>query len=257
MARLLLLMMLQFVGKPRLALLFLTPFLGWLVPGRGLAQPPEYFARIIDEGNVKFTFYDPAGEPRTHRGYTTFQLDVHYRSTYQYRWSDRENGRQLLVQPIIGQIDYRLANEVQLPETLNHDRRWREPLVKHEFDHVAMTLDPRVRLLIEQVCRNTPDIIRELPPGTQVTGALIDRLIHEAVEPRYQSVLELLVANENDFDRATLHGLRDLPDRREYFESLFTEPNLKQQNFPYLNEVKRLLREKSYREARLPYRFEN
>ncbi len=256
MVRLLVPMILQFLQKPSFALLLLALFSGGWTPSQGLAEPPEYFARIIDEGNVTFKFYDPAGEPRTHPGYTTFQFDVHYRSTYQWQ-VDAASGRRLVVQPTIGQITYQLVNEVQLPEALNHDQRWTHPLVKHEFDHVAMTVDPRIRLLIEHVCRNTPRIVRDLPSGTQVTDSLLDRLIHEAVEPRYQSVLDVLAANENDLDKVTVHGRRILANRRDYFESLFTEPNLKQHGFPYLGEVKQLLREKSFREAKLPYLFDN
>ncbi len=242
--------------KTTVALVLLTSFFSWFVPRHGLAEPPEYFARMIDEGNVTFKFYDPADEPRTHRGYTTFLFEVHFQSTYQYRWVDLADRRQVLIEPTIDQFTYRLTNEIQLPQDLNHDRRWADPLVKHEFDHVAMTLDPRVRMLIEQVCRDTPKIVRELPPGTQAKASLVDRVIREVVEPRYQSVLGLLIANENDLDRATLHGRRDLPDRREYFGSLFTEPNLRQHGFPYLNEVKQLLRSKSYREVPLPYRLD-
>lgn len=242
--------------KTTIALALLASLFNWFVPCRGLAEPPEYLARMIDEGNVTFKFYDPAKESRTHRGYTTFRLEVNFRSTYQYRWVDLADRRRILIEPTIDQFTYRLTNEIQLPQELNHDRRWTDPLVKHEFDHVAMTLDPRMRMLIEQVCRDTPNFVRELPPGTQAKASLVDRMIHEVVEPRYQSVLGLLIANENDLDRATHHGRRDLPDRREYFGSLFTEPNLRQHGFPYLNEVKQLLRNKSYREARLPYRLD-
>ncbi|MHB8900979.1 MAG: hypothetical protein ACYC6Y_19705, partial [Thermoguttaceae bacterium] len=228
-----------------------------LSPGPGRAEIPDYFSRIIKEGNVTFKYYDPVHAPQTHRGYTTFQLDVSYRSTYQYRWTDRPAARQLFVEPTVGSITYKLVNEVRLPDSLDHDRRWTDPLVRHEFDHVAMTLDPRVRLLVEHLCRSTPPVARELPPGTQPASALMDRLVHEAVEPRYQSVLQVLIANENDLDRVTRHGSRDLPDRRGYFGALFTEPNLKQHGFPYLDEVMPLLREKAYRQAELPYRFDD
>lgn len=222
-----------------------------------IAEPPAYFARLIDKGKVTFDFYDPIRQPRTHRGYTTFQYDVTYRSTFQYQWVDKADGRQVSIQPKIGQIKCKLVNEVQLPDTLNHDRRWTNSLVKHEFDHVAITVDPRVPMLIEHLCGGTPNIVRAVPKNTPIGDELAERLIHEVVETRYEAVLKLLIANENDLDVQTRHGRWDLPDRRVYFSSLFTEPNLKRQRFPFLDEVKPLLRKKSYREAELPYRFEN
>ena len=217
------------------------------------AEPPEYFERLIKEANVTFKFYDPVREPRTHRGYTTFHLDVRYRSSYSYRWTDRPGVRLLQVEPKIGPITYQLTNEVQLPHSLNTDRRWTNSLVKHEFDHVAMTVDPRVRMLIEYLCHRVSGFSHRLPANGQVNDALVERLIAQRVDPRYGAVIDMLLANEKEFDVVTSHGLRELPDRAAYFQSLFTEENLKQFKFPYLSEVRPLLRKKSYREAKLPY----
>lgn len=230
---------------------------GWPATDPAHADPPDYFARLIDAGNVGFEFYDPVREPRKHHGYTTFQYNVTYRSSFRYQWADRPNGRQVSIQPKIDQVRCTVANVVQLPETLNHDRRWSNSLVEHEFDHVAMTLDPRVRMLIEHLCEGTPNLAGILPPGTPVTDEVLERMIHEAVESRYQAVHKLLMANQNDLDVQTRHGVADLGDRRGYFGGLFAESNLKEHRFPFLEEVKPLLRTKSYREAALPYRFEN
>ena len=229
--------------------------LGVLPTTTAAAEPPEYFARLIDKGNVTFVYYDPAQQPRTHQGYTTFRYNVTYRSDYQYQWVDQPTGRQLVIVPEISQVKCSLANEVELPSTLNHDRKWTSSLVKHEFDHVAMTLDPRVRMLIEHLCKRTPKILRTLPLATQVTDELVEEMIHKAVDSRYQPVLKLLLANERDLDVHTRHGMSRLPDRREYFNSLFMELNLKQFRFPLLGEVRPLLRTKAYREAKLPYEF--
>ena len=233
------------------AVLLLTPLVGGLISQRASGETPEYYARLIDEADVSFAFYDPVRDPRQHQGYTTFHYDVRYRSAYQYRL----NGRRIRIDPYVGWFAYQLSNEVLLPESLDHDGRWASSLVQHEFDHVAMTVDPRIRMLIEQVCRATPAIVRDVSLGAEVNGQLIDRLIHDAVEPRYQAVLDLLIANEKDLDKVTRHGRHDPPDRRAYFKALFTEPNLKQHGFPYLADVKPLLRTRGYREAQLPYRF--
>ena len=246
-------------GKPYFKRLLLPGFLafvqGWVGTESIDAKTPEYFARLIDKGNVTFVFYDPVREPRSHQGYTTFHYDVTYRSSYQYQWADRIDGRQLVIDVKISQVKCAVSNQVDLPSTLNHDRRWTNSLVRHEFDHVAMTLDPRVRLLIEDLCASTPKIVRTLPASTLVTDEFVGRIVHEVVDSRYQAVLQLLLANENDLDAQTQHGLRELPNRETYFRSLFTEPNLRKQRFPFLEEVRPLLRNKAYREAKLPYFF--
>jgi hypothetical protein len=230
---------------------------GALAVDPAVADPPAYFSHLIDAGKVTFDFYDPIRQPRIHRGYTTFHYDVSYRSSFQYQWVDQAGGRRVSIQPKIGQVKCTIVNEVQLPDTLNHDGRWTNSLVKHEFDHVAITVDPRVRMLIEHLCAGTPKIVRIVPKDTVIGDEFVERLIRELVAPRYQAVLKLLIANENDLDVQTRHGRWDLPDRREYFGSLFMESNLKQQRFPFLDEVRPLLGKKSYREAELPYQYEN
>lgn len=234
-------------------LLLLALAHGWVCPEPVGAEPPECFARLISEGNVTFVFYDPVREPRLHRGYTTFRYDVKYRSNFQYRWTDQADGRQLVIEAKIDQIKCTVTNQVELPSSLDHNRRWTNSLVKHEFDHVAMTVDPRIRMLIETLCEGIPKIVRTLPASTPVTDESVERLLHEVVDSRYQAVLQLLLTNENDLDAQTRHGFHDLPDRNTYFRSLFTEPNLRRHRFPFLEEVRPLLRKKSYREADLPY----
>ena len=227
----------------------------WVVGSAAGGEPPDYFARLIDEGNVTFVFYDPVREPRTHQGYTTFRYDVSYQSSYQYRWLEQPTGRQLTIEAEISGVECVVSNQVELPNEFRSDRNWTNSLVRHEFDHVAMTVDPRARMLIEYLCKRTPTIVRTVASSTTVTDEMVERLIHETVDPRYQAVLELLFANEQDLDIQTRHGMGRLPDRRAYFGALFTEPNLKQHRFRFLEEVRPLLRTKKFREAKLPYDF--
>ena len=217
------------------------------------AETPEYFRRVIDEAGVSLVFYDPVREPRVHRGYTAFRLDMFYDASFQYRWEDGAAGRRVTIQTEIGNLRYRISNRVELPQYLDRDDWWNNSLVRHEFDHVAMTVDPRVRMLFEHLCRNISPITRRLPRAAPVNDAVIKAIIQEEVERRYNAVIDLLIANEHALDAATGHGSRRLADRAAYFRSLLLEPNLKEHDFPFLAEVKDLLQTKAYQEAPLPY----
>lgn len=226
----------------------------WILSNQAaLAETPEYFRRLIDEAGVSFAFYDPVQEPRVHRGYTAFRLDMSYEASFQFRWEDGAAGRNVTIQTHIGNIRYRLSNRVELPQYLDNNDRWNDSLVRHEFDHVAMTVDPRVRMLFEHLCRKVAPITRRLPLASPINDAVVKAIIREEVERRCNAVIDLLIANEHALDVATGHGSRQLADRAAYFRALLLEPNLQQHNFPYLVEVNDLLQTKAYQEAPLPY----
>ncbi len=172
---------------------------------------------------MSFAFYDPVQEPRVHRGYTAFRLDMFYDASFQYRWEDGAAGRSVTIQTRIGNIRYRLSNRVELPQYLDNNDRWNDSLVRHEFDHVAMTVDPRVRMLFEHLCRKVAPISRRLPLASPINDAVVKAIIHEEVERRCNAVIDLLIANEHALDVATSHGSRQLADRAAYFRSARNE----------------------------------
>ena len=170
----------------------------WILSNQAaLAETPEYSRRLIDEAGVSFAFYDPVQEPRVHRGYTAFRLDMFYDASFQYRWEDGAAGRSVTIQTRIGNIRYRLSNRVELPQHLDKNDRWNDSLVRHEFDHVAMTVDPRVRMLFEHLCRKVTPITRRLPLASPINDAVVKAIIHEEVERRCNAVIDLLIASEH------------------------------------------------------------
>jgi len=66
-------------------------------------------------------------------------------------------------------------------------------------------------------------------------------------------VTDAIKANQELFDKVTRHGARPIKDRKKFFGALYTEPNLKEIGFPYLDEVRDILKSVQYSKAELPY----
>ena len=224
--------------------------------GYAPADVPPYFKRLIEAGGVEFEFYDPEKTPREHLGHTQFNLHVRHRSSFQFGWTVGRDVRYLTIRATISDVSPRLTHTITLPRRLDSDRRWNDRLVKHEFDHVAISCDPRVLMLVESLYDEVDTIDRTVPPGTRIDNRFVGEIVNEQLTSRLKAVIEAVKANQNLLDEVTRHGVRPIADRKKVFGSLYTEPNLKEIGFPYLGEVRDILKSTAYREAELPYRVD-
>jgi hypothetical protein len=220
------------------------------------ADVPPYFERLIEAGNVEFEFYDPEKTPREHLGHAQFKLHVRHRSSFQFGWTIGRGVRHLTIRATISDISPRLTHTITLPKWLDSDRRWRSQLVKHEFDHVAISCGPRVMMLVERLYDGVDTIDQSVPSGTRIDNRFVEKLVNEQISSRLKAVIDVMQANQNLLDEVTRHGIRPIAEGKKFFGSLYTEPNLKEIGFPYLGEVGDILRSKAYREAELPYQVD-
>ena len=220
------------------------------------ADVPPYFKRLIEAGNVEIEFYDPVKDPHTHLGHTEFKLHVSHRSSFQFGWTLGRDVRELTIRATIRGVSPRLTHTITVPDWLDSDRRWDDRLMKHEFDHVAISCDPRVTMLVEHLYDGVDTIEQTVKPDTRIDNRFVEKLMNERLNSRLKAVVEAVMANQHLLDDVTRHGLRKIADRKNFFDSLYTEPNLKMNGFPYLGEVRDLLKSKTYREAKLPYQVD-
>ena len=213
---------------------------------------PPYFKRLIEAGNVEFEFYDPEKTPREHLGHTRFELHVRHRSSFQFGWTVGRGVRHLTIRATVSDISPRLTHTITLPNWLDSDRRWKSRLMKHEFDHVAISCDPRVLMLVERLYDGVETIDQSVPSGTRIDNRFVEKLVNEQLNSRLKAVVEAMKANQNLLDEVSRHGVRPIADRKEFFSSLYTEANLKEIGFPHSGEVRDILKSRSYTEAELP-----
>jgi hypothetical protein len=206
----------------------------------GLERPPAPpdLQPLIKAGRVAFKFYDPQKDPRQHSGLATFKVTLTYKHRPALR-RDMKGGRtRRIVVPHFIKLAVHIRHEVLLPNDIATETFWSDTLVRHEFDHVAISSDPRVTRLLQHMLRN---LRIEIAEQTLADEKRLNQLITDEVEKRGHAIHGLLEANYLLLDQATEHGTRPLPDREAFFQSLFTKTNLDEMKFPYLGEVVDLL----------------
>ena len=216
-------------------------------------QPPAYFRQLIDTGGVKFEFYDRRPEGQRWPGRANFWLNVPYQTTYRYRTEPVGNKKLLTIDVTLESVKFELSHKLVLPRSLNHARSWRQRLMKHEFDHVAISSDPRMFMLVEHLHRNVKQIKATVAESETPDKKFLLSRIEKEFAARRDAVNQLIRANYVLLDKVSRHGVAPIPNRRLFFESLYTKSNLDAAGFAYTGEVLGLLKSKAYREAKLLY----
>lgn len=216
----------------------------------GPRDAPADLQRLIDAGNVKFEFYNPIKDPKKFAGHAKFHISVQTRFSFDFRIAKRNNTRYVRIVPKIQQLKIKIQHTITLPKRLDVSNPWEDPLLHHEFDHVAISADPRIRMLIEHLARGIKVIEKPFPGrGTPKQSALQKIVIDEQTKRR-DAVLELIRDRYRLLDKETVHGRKQIGDREIFFKILYTKPSLDEAKFPYLGQTLDLLRKPEYQQAR-------
>jgi len=213
------------------------------------AEIPLYYKQLIAQGDVEFEFYDSRVERRRYPGQALFLLYVDHRYQFRYDTVEHDGNRHLKIRPGMQRVDCRVSHTIRLPDRFDSDQRWSHWLVAHEFDHVAISTDPRPVMLVEHLLHELRLIRRTVDPSEVIDTQDVDRIVDEEIVKRRDAVQCLIQSNYDLLDEITRHGVQPIPDREAFFKSLYTKPNLEQLQFPYTAEVSSLLSDRAYRNA--------
>lgn len=219
------------------------------------ADAPAELLRLIEDGKVKVVYDSEPEFVKADRGWADFKIQLRY--TFKYDLTKtRKNGRwhvKLTVTELDAKIE--LTHLIRLPATFQSPRIWKLPTLRHEFDHVAVSLDPRAMLLLKHLLDHLRVIERTLEPKVMPSKDVLNKLLDDEVVKRRQAVVELLQQNNRLLDKVGAHGAQVVPDRAAFFAKLYTKEHLAEQKFPYVEQVLKLLESDEYHQAesRLPF----
>ena len=212
-------------------------------------DPPAEVRPRLAAGNVAFEFYDPNAVRRNWPGMTLFVVEARRRFTYRYRTDQRGETQMVSIDVTHTENTFQIRHRIQLPERYDRDDKWRQPLVLHELDHVAISTHPRLALLADSLTRSVRVVKKSLPVGEELNDERIGELINEAINAKTGDLDDLVQFNYDLLDRLTDHGEKPLPDRDEFLRMLYDKPNLDAAKFPHTGEVLPLLEDEKYRRA--------
>ena len=232
---------------------------GWFVLALGLgafapARPAHAADACLDSldaaGRVRYE-YEGAATRKDNGGMTYFHFDQHNHYTYTFRTSAHGDSVDVIIVPHAA-IEITPWHLMHLPGGIAESAGWYRRLVHHEHDHVAISMDGRAVLLAQWLVSPLPPLQARAAAGTTVQGAFADRVIGDAIGPRYMAVSRLIQANYDLLDSLTRHGLVALPDREAFFAGLYDRAALERVHFPYLLEAEPVLLTDRYVNAPRP-----
>ncbi len=178
-----------------------------------LGPPPTDFDALIESGNVSFDSgdRDPSLEPKEGPGVAA---ETHYRIAYHFKshshWTLRQN--RLTIRMRFRDVQWDPSHRIWFRQTPSLVDFWNQPLVRHEFDHVRISSDPRFKQLFVERLNETSVIRHDLDANQKATETLIDELVEAEVARIFGEVSSLIAIRYKELDRVTDHGRTRLPE---------------------------------------------
>ncbi len=232
------------------------PTAGHLKPGdktHPTDKAPKELRSMVQDGTVTLVFSSEPEFVKANIGKAHFYLRVTQKFKYGFSKSRKDELWQVKITPKNVEPSVHMEHVVRLPVKYKSEAVWSGRLLRHEFDHVAISLDPRPVLLLEHLCRNLPLLERTLAAGEEPSDAVYKQIINEEFAKRRDAVTDLIQANYVLLDQVSKHGSIPVPNRAEFFGKLFTKENLAEQKFPCVTEVIELLETAPFQQAELRF----
>ncbi len=197
-----------------------------------LPPAPEAIAKLIADGKVSFDFFNERKLKFDFAGETTFDFRYEYRCRTRYRVIDQpatDSGDQTSgsSQALEVMLDYeevtlKISHRMRLPDRMVAEDFFDQRLVKHEFDHVAISADPRLPGLLTTMLteRNSKVIVplfqAEVEARDRTIYAKMARMTAKKETAKvFEDFASLIRIRYQELDRVTRHGIEPLaPETR-------------------------------------------
>lgn len=198
------------------------------------AELPEELRRLEHHGRVTYEDYDPAREPRAYPARADFHYQLDRGFDFRYRTTPLPGGRvRIAVELTITRVDVQITHTIELPRGWDPYDPAHRKVMAHEYDHVAISSDPRARRLLERLLDRPITAEFTLDAGGEAEiKARLDRIHADDLKLTFDLVSTLVDGHYQRLDALTRHGFRPLPDREGFFEALYAPETLRQAGFP-------------------------
>lgn len=214
---------------------------------------PRELKRLMAAGKVKVVYESDPEFVKASRGWADFHLGLEH--SFKYGLTKSKKNSRWRVKLTVTQFEPKieLTHLIRLPASFKSPEIWQSQILRHEFDHVTVSLDPRAMLLLRHLLTHLPVIERTLEPDEEPTNERLNQIINEEVDRRRRAVIELMRQNNVLLDKVGAHGAQPVPDRATFFAKLYTKEHLAEQKFPFVEQVLGLLATAKYENAELPF----
>jgi len=232
------------IGLIALSFLFLqapATLLAQKPPHPWIADAPGEIVRLIGLGNVRIEIDDEAVKASNKLALTAFQLKVTYDARIRYDWIAQGNQNQGWKARIVANVPkpkFQLEHQVILPSTFQPVDPWESALMKHEFDHVAISTDPRLLKVMERVFKRKWVLTEEWDQVSRPTDADVKSCVEQMLAREVKNCEQLIQQQYDWLDLQTISGSQSLDSRMSFFQELYSFQGLERCSFARRDLVK-------------------
>ena len=194
-----------------------------------LAAAPGEFVRLIDRGNVKIVVDDDRIRKSGKTALTLFQfvVDYDFKFRHQVLGFDKESRVwQAKIMAWIDQPKVRLDHTICIQSNFAPTSPWESKLLQHEFDHVAISTDPRMLKIIKRELQQRRQWVGKWEQNGAPTEQDVRKTIFEAITAEVKSLEQLVQSQYDVLDQESNQGLSDIHSRKDFFRRLYTVEGL-------------------------------
>lgn len=221
-------------------------------PHPWIADAPGEIVRLIGLGDVRIVIDDEAVKASNKLALTAFQLKVTYDTRIRYDWISQGNQNQPWKARIIASVPkprIHLEHQVIIPSTFQPMNPWESALMKHEFDHVAISTDPRLLKIMERVFKRKWGFTEEWNQTSRPTDADVQSRVEHLLAGEVKNCEQLIQQQYDWLDLQSVSGSQSLDSRISFFQELYSFQGLERCSFARRDLVKEHLNRTSPSES--------
>ena len=212
-----------------------------------LADAPGEFVRLIDRGNVKIVVDDERIRESGKSALTLFQffIDYDFKFRHQLLGYDKESHAwQGRIVAWMDQPKVRLDHTICIQSNFAPASPWESKLLRHEFDHVAISTDPRMLKFIKRALQQQKQWNVKWEQADAPTEKDIRKNIHETITAEVKSLEQLVRSQYDNLDKESNQGLSAINSRMDFFKGLYTVEGLERCKYVFDDSMRQFVKDK-------------
>lgn len=210
-------------------------------PHPWMSDAPGEFVRLIDKGNVSIQVDDELVRKSGKSAITIFRFALDFDYKFRSQWVEsgaRSGVWKAKITSWIDQPKVRPEHTICIPSKFNPKSPWQSALMKHEFDHVAISTDPRLIKIIQKVLERRKTWVEEFEQATMPRESEIRQRIEVEVGRTVKICETMIQAQYDELDKKSTDGMSSIENRQEFFLGMFSVQGLERCKFAFLADMR-------------------
>ncbi len=218
-------------------------------PHEWFASAPGEYVRLIEKGGVRLTVDDAKLDAAKKQALTIFRFKSSYQFHYRVQWIGT-GGETPQSPPFKARISANLEDPkfdfehtIVVRSGFRPSDPWRSSLIRHEFDHVSISTDPRLLRLMKKVWARRLNWVHTFQQETLPDEEDFENAIKEQIEAHTREFERVIQTHYDWLDQESKDGTANLNDRSAFFARMYTLESLKKCDFLYLDSARAIVQD--------------